>query len=76
MFESALIGLSKGVMEYENDPILPIVNNYIKVNTAKYSNISADEYIFYQKVWFLTRQRKLVSLTESQISTLKDLDKK
>lgn len=64
MFDSALIGLSKGVMEYENDPILPIVQSYIRTNTEKYSNLTEDE------------QRKLVSLSESQIQSLRDLDKK
>jgi len=64
MFESALTGLSKGTMEYSNDPIMPIVQNYIKTNASKYSNLPIEE------------QRKLVSLTETQIQSLRDYDRK
>lgn len=64
IFESALIGLSKGYMEYEKDPILPLVKSYIKNSVSKYTNLPEEQ------------QRSLVSLTESQINSLRDLDRK
>ena len=42
-FQSALAGLRKGVMEYENDPLLPILQDEIKKRTAAYANLSAAE---------------------------------
>jgi len=64
MLDSAILGLSKGYMDYENDPIMPIVQNYIKTNASKYSDLPLEE------------QRKLVSLTEAQIQSLRDYDRK
>ena len=42
-FQSALLGLRKGVMEYENDPLLPILQNEIQARTSAYASLSADE---------------------------------
>jgi hypothetical protein len=64
MFESALEGLSKGQMNYNNDPILPLVQSYVKENLKKYSNLSPEE------------QSKLISLSESQLQSLRDADKR
>lgn len=35
-FQSALVGLRKGIMEYENDPLLPILQNEIQIRTSAY----------------------------------------
>lgn len=64
IFESALEGLSKGYMDYSNDPILPLVQTYVKDNLKKYSNLTADE------------QSKLISLSESQLQSLRDSDRR
>jgi hypothetical protein len=40
-FQSALAGLRKGIMEYENDPLLPILQEEIQSRTAAYQNLSA-----------------------------------
>lgn len=42
-FQSALQGLRKGVMEYENDPLLPILQGEIAQRTQAYANLSAEE---------------------------------
>lgn len=64
IFESALEGLSKGYMDYNNDPILPLVKSYVKDEVARYTNLSPEE------------QSKLISLSEAQIQALKDSDKR
>jgi hypothetical protein len=64
MFESALIGLSKGYMDYSNDPILPLVSDYVKRNMEKYSNLSTEE------------QTKLIALSETQLQSLRDADRR
>ena len=53
-FQSALVGLRKGIMEYENDPLLPILQAEIKERTAAYENISAEE------------EQKLLMLNDAQ----------
>lgn len=40
-FQSALAGLRKGIMQYENDPLLPILQEEIQSRTAAYQNLSA-----------------------------------
>ena len=40
-FESALIGIRTGKMEYVNDPILPILITEINARTAEFANLSA-----------------------------------
>lgn len=62
MFESALIGLAEGRMEYKQDPILPIVQSYIRENANKYTSMSPEE------------QKKLTTLTEHQWESLKNMD--
>ena len=42
-FQSALTGLRKGVMEYENDPLLPILQSEITSRTEAYKRLSAEE---------------------------------
>jgi len=43
-FESALIGIRSGKMEYVNDPILPILTDEINRRTSEFKNLSpADE---------------------------------
>jgi len=64
MFESALEGLSKGAMEYAHDPILPLIQGYVKQNLEKYSNLSTEE------------QTKLVALSESQFQAIKESDRR
>ena len=39
-----MLGLAKGYMDYEGDPILPLVKNVIRKNVEKFTKLSADEY--------------------------------
>lgn len=64
IFESALEGLSKGYMDYNNDPILPLVKSYVQGEVARYTSLSQEE------------QSKLISLSEAQIQALRDSDKR
>jgi len=43
MFASALLGIRKGEMTYENDPLLPLVEVEIEARTAAYSGLSPAE---------------------------------
>ena len=43
LFESALAGIRKGVMEYENDPLLPLVTKEINARTQAYAGLSSEE---------------------------------
>ena len=58
MMDSAIQGLSKGFMDYPNDPIMPVVNNSIKKAVESVQKMSAAE------------QLKLVALTENQMRIL------
>jgi hypothetical protein len=40
MFKSALAGLREGIMNYENDPILPILTDEIKARTSAYQSLT------------------------------------
>jgi len=64
MLDSALEGLTKGYMEYNNDPVLPLIQNYVKREMERYTNLSEEE------------QSKLISLSEAQIQSLRDSDRK
>lgn len=64
MLESAIKGLAKGYMDYEGDPILPLVQGAIKRNVEKFSKLNDVE------------QKRLLALTESQLQSLKDSDKR
>ena len=43
MFQSALSGIRQGVMTYEGDPLLPIVESEIKARTEAFKGLSAEE---------------------------------
>ena len=45
IFQSALRGLAKGSMTYENDPLITIILQTIKTNVAKVQNLTAAEYL-------------------------------
>ena len=62
-FQSALAGLRKGVMEYENDPLLPILQDEIQKRTAAYANLSAAE------------EQQLLMLNDAQKKAVLDQDK-
>jgi len=62
MFDSALVGISRGQMTYENDPIILIARETIRAEVAKITGLSEQE------------QLQLVALTEQQIKSLKDMD--
>jgi hypothetical protein len=42
-FASALLGIRSGVMTYENDPLMPILETEVNNRTAAYANLSAQE---------------------------------
>ena len=62
-FQSALAGLRKGVMEYENDPLLPILQEEVQKRSAAYANLSAEE------------EQKLLMLTDAQKKAILQQDK-
>jgi len=62
MLDSAIEGLSKGYMDFANDPILPLVREIIGKNIDKFNRLSEAE------------KGRLLSLTESQINSLRDSD--
>lgn len=45
IFQSALRGLAKGSMTYENDPLITIILQTIKSHVAKVQNLTAAEYM-------------------------------
>lgn len=62
IFELALEGIAQGKMDYAKDPILPFVLQTINRTVEKFSKISPEE------------QDKLVSLTEEQLTALRNAD--
>lgn len=62
MFNLALEGIAQGKMDYAKDPILPFVIETINKTVEKFSKISPEE------------QDKLVSLTEDQLTSLRNAD--
>ena len=50
-------------MEYENDPLLPILQDEIKKRTASYANLSAAE------------EQKLLMLTDAQKKAILEQDR-
>ena len=62
-FQSALSGLRKGVMEYENDPLLPILQSEIEARTSAYKNLTPAE------------ETNLLMLTDAQKKAVVDADK-
>lgn len=63
-FQSALSGIASGVMKYENDPLLPILQNEMTTRIAHFKGLSAEE------------EGKLLSLSAEQRRTVADLDRK
>lgn len=63
-FESALVGLSKGVMQYENDRVLPLFLEELKQLTQPILNLTPEQ------------ENKKFSLTNDQKKYLMDLDKR
>jgi hypothetical protein len=43
MLDSAIEGLSKGYMEYNNDPILPIVQRVVRKHVQKVEKLTPEE---------------------------------
>jgi hypothetical protein len=44
MFKAALEGLTKGRMDYANDPVLPLVIKSIQDNVASIKNLTSEQY--------------------------------
>ena len=63
MFQSALAGIRKGRMEYENDPLLPILSDEIMKRTESFKGLSAEE------------ESKLLALTAEQKRIITENDK-
>lgn len=63
-FESALIGIRTGKMEYVNDPILPILTEEINRRTAEFKSLTP------------AQESKLLALTAEQKRFIADSDKK
>lgn len=64
MLDSAIEGLSKGYMDYANDPILPLVQQSIRSSVESLNKLSA------------TEQAKLQALTKEQLQSIRDSDRK
>lgn len=64
MFESALLGIRSKQMTYENDPILPLVQQAIAENVQKVTSLSEEE------------QLALVTLTQEQLKSLSTVDER
>lgn len=62
MFECALAGISSGKMNYANDPLLPMVQQLIREEVAKITDLSPAE------------QLRMVALTEAQLGQLRNAD--
>lgn len=63
-FESALIGIRTGKMEYVNDPILPILTEEINRRTAEFKSLTP------------AQEGKLLALTADQKRVIADNDRK
>jgi hypothetical protein len=64
MFESALIGIKSKQMNYENDPILPLVKKAIAENVKKVTSLTE------------AQQLALITLSADQLTTLSNIDKR
>jgi len=62
-FQSALSGIRAGVMRYENDPLLPILNSEITARSESFKSLSAEE------------ESKLLQLTAAQKQSLATSDR-
>lgn len=63
-FEAALLGISSGLMKYENDPLLPLLQSEMQSRIAHLKGLSADE------------ESKLLQLSTEQRRMIADLDRK
>jgi len=63
-FDSALVGIQNGRMEYKNDGVLERVLQKTKAEIAKINNLTEEE------------KKNMICLTEIQMKTLKDADEK
>jgi hypothetical protein len=63
-FKSALAGISSGLMKYEHDPLLPLLQKEMQDRIAHFKGLSAEE------------ESKLLSLTTEQRRTIADMDRK
>jgi hypothetical protein len=63
-FQSALAGIRKGSMTYENDPLLPILTEEVMSRTSAYQSLSAEE------------ESAMLSLTADQKRIVVDQDRK
>ncbi len=63
-FKAALAGISSGVMKYENDPLLPMLQQEMDQRIRHFKGLSAEE------------ESKLLSLTQEQKRVIADLDRK
>jgi hypothetical protein len=63
-FQAALSGIRSGVMKYEQDPLLPYLQNEMQSRIAHFKGLSAEE------------ESKLLSLTPEQRRSVADNDRK
>jgi len=63
-FQSALLGISKGTMTYENDSILPMIEAEMQERLQKFQGLTAEE------------ESKLLALTDDQKIIVADNDRK
>ena len=63
-FESALAGIRSGIMKYENDPILPLIQDEMQDRLQKFQGLTAEE------------EGKLLSLSEDQKKLVVENDRK
>lgn len=63
-FQAALNGITSGVMKYDNDPLLPILQNEMQSRIAHFKGLTPEE------------ESKLLSLSQEQRRVIADLDRK
>lgn len=63
-FQSALSGITSGLMKYENDPLLPLLQKEMKDRIAHFKGLTPEE------------ESKLLSLNSEQRRTIADMDRK
>ena len=63
-FKSALAGIASGLMKYEHDPLLPLLQSEMQARIAHFKGLTPAE------------ESKLLSLSAEQRRTVADLDRK
>ena len=63
-FKAALAGIRSGVMKYEQDPLLPMLQQEMQQRIEHFKGLSAEE------------ESKLLSLSADQRRVIAELDKK